>query len=724
MAAETGTRPRREGRSPYLAAGIALAGAAAILIALFGVAAETRIAAHQRSGAEAALRLSALQAARVVDARLALLAERARAPREAPPPKRASEDHSLLRRLGTMLEPMPDPLLAGLAPLPGVSAARSNAAALNGSLQISLPSKDGKGPAQLATLSHGWLESVLKGITGPERGYLIVAANGQVAGAAGSIGNLVFRSGERMPIIVLGAASARIAKTQPAGANEKPFDPPGFDATTGSSDQVSPWRVAGQDLLVSTAPVEPGLLVVALAPKPGLMAALTPILGLAVAPFVLAVLMLALIWRQSRALVRSEAQRKTSDELAEIMTKSAGCGLIDWDVEGGKIYWSAALMEMAGRPAHGAWLTLPETYQLLHPTEVPKLDRLRLAIAEGAPALEALIRLQSLQGRTIWCEARLRAWKDSAGQRIVGLLIDVTSEVEARIEAEAAAPEGFREDPALRATIEELEKKRTELADITQRHASEHTRAEDASRAKNEFLAHMSHELKTPLNAIIGFSEIMHSELYGTIGDERYREYARDIHAAGRALSQLIDDILEMSKIETGRITLDVEALDLVEIAETCVRLIEPRARESSIHIENRIKDAPSVQGDRRATKRILMNLLSNAVKFTQRGGRVTLAVSVDAENVTLSVADNGIGISQGDLSRIGRPFEQVENHQSRRHRGTGLGLAISMALSEMQGGALKIESSEGVGTTVFVTLPRGREQAAPNAERRVSKAG
>jgi two-component system cell cycle sensor histidine kinase PleC len=438
----------------------------------------------------------------------------------------------------------------------------------------------------------------------------------------------------------------------------------------------------------------------------------------------LCAVLLTLLWRQGRALAHSETARAASDELAEIVTMSTGCGLLDWDVEGGKIYWSAALMELAGRPAHGAWLTLPETYQVFHPTEVPKLDRLRLAIADGAPTVETLIRLQSLQGRTIWCEARLRAWRDSRGQRVVGLLIDITSEVEARLEAEAAAPEGFREDPALRATIEELEQKRTELAELAQRHASEHTRAEDASRAKNEFLAHMSHELKTPLNAIIGFSEIMHSELYGTIGDERYREYARDIHAAGRALSQLIDDILEMSKIETGSVALEVEELDLVEIAETCVRLVEPRARESSILIENRIKDAPQAMGDRRATKRILMSLLSNAVKFTHRGGRITLGASVDADNVTLSIADNGIGISEGDLSRIGRPFEQVENHQSRRHRGTGLGLAISMALSEMQGGALKIESTEGVGTTVFVTLPRHREESEAPSARRYGKTG
>jgi signal transduction histidine kinase len=565
---------------------------------------------------------------------------------------------------------------------------------------------------------------VLKGVTGPERGYLIVASNGQVAGAAGSIGNLVFRSGERMPIIVLGAASARGASAAPSSGNEKAFDPPGLDTTTGSSDHTAPWTVAGHDLLVSTAPVQPGLVVVALAPAPGLIAALMPIIGLALVPIGFCAVLLALLWRQGRALARSESERAASEELAEIVTTSAGCGLIDWDVDGGKIYWSAALMGLVGRASQGAWLTLPETYQLMHPTEVPKLDRLRLAIAEGAPFIETLVRLQSLQGRTIWCEARLRAWQDSEGQRIVGLLVDITSEVEARIEAEAAAPEGFREDPNLRATIEELEQKRTELADITQRHASEHTRAEDASRAKNEFLAHMSHELKTPLNAIIGFSEIMHSELYGTIGDERYREYARDIHAAGRALSQLIDDILEMSKIETGRVNLDLEALDLVEIAETCVRLVEPRARETSIHIENRIKDAPAAMGDRRATKRILMSLLSNAVKFTQRGGRITLSASVDADNVTLMVADNGIGISQGDLSRIGRPFEQVENHQSRRHRGTGLGLAISMALSEMQGGALKIESAEGVGTTVYVSLPRQSEESEAPSARRFGKAG
>jgi two-component system cell cycle sensor histidine kinase PleC len=245
-----------------------------------------------------------------------------------------------------------------------------------------------------------------------------------------------------------------------------------------------------------------------------------------------------------------------------------------------------------------------------------------------------------------------------------------------------------------------------ELTDLSQKYAAERTRAAEIGRAKNEFLANMSHELKTPLNAIIGFSEIMQNELYGSIGDDRYRGYAADIYDSGRQLAGLIDDILEMSKIESGRIELNAEDLDLGGLAAECVRLIEPRARDCGVALDNLIIEAPLASGDRRATKRILMNLLSNAVKFTPRGGRIAMTAAEDDKFVTVSIEDNGIGIAEDDLERILAPFEQVEQHHSRSHRGAGLGLAISKALSEMQGGSLKIESTQGVGTKVSLELP------------------
>jgi signal transduction histidine kinase len=706
---ETRTKYLNAGRPAFVGLGLAFLGIGVALTAVLAIIAEARIAERQRAGIESSLRTSAAQAARTVETRLALLIERVRA--SGAPVTSGAEEHSLLRRLSAA----PDPLVASLTPAP----------AKDGVFRLRLPPRDGKSGALAATLTQDWLSTTLTGTLAPDRGFLVLAPDGRIVGAAGAVGTLVFKAGERMPIPVLGAASSRTPVAQPDSGARTAAEPPDVGATSGSSDHIALWSVAGRHLLVSTEAVEPGLLIVALGPAPSPLAALGPILGLGLAPLLLGAALVLLLWRQGRALTRSEARRASGDELLELAVSSTGCGLWDWDVEGGRIFWSAALLELVGRPAHGVWLTLPETYQVLHPTEVPKLERLRQVIADGAPSIETLIRLQSLQGRTIWCEARLRPWKDPARERIVGLLIDVTREVEARLAAEAVAPAGVGDnDSTLRATIAELEEKRGELAELSARHASEATRADQASRAKNEFLANMSHELKTPLNAIIGFSEIMHSELYGAIGDERYREYSRDIHAAGRALSQLIDDILEMSKIEAGSIALELEPLDLAELVEACVRLVEPRAREASVTIENRVKATPAAYGDRRATKRILISLLSNSVKFTHRGGRITLASSAEPERVTLSVADDGIGIPESDLSRIGRPFEQVEKHQSRRHRGTGLGLAISMALCEMQGGALKIESAEGVGTTVSLTLPRHREEARVPGQRRLDRVG
>jgi signal transduction histidine kinase len=687
-----------EARPAYVRFGLALFALGLIVTGVLGVIAEARIATRQQAALDASLRLSAGEAARAVETRLALLAERVRTDgagrlEAAPAP---SEEHSLVSHLNVG----PDPLIAAIGPAKGGTATKITAGIDAGKLTLRIPTKDGA--ASAVTLRKTWLDEALVGLAPAGRGYLVVTSNGFVAGSAGAAANLPFKADERLPLTVI--------------AESAPFQ----------ADRIATWAPQGKPLRLAAAALEPGLVIAATQPQPGVLTALVPILGLAGVPFGLGLALVLILWRQARALGTAEARRTTAEDLFEMVSGSAGCGFWDWDVEGGRIFWSGAALGLVGRPARGTWLTLPETYQLLHPAEVSKLEGLRQVMEDGGPNVEAVIRLQSITGRTIWCEARLRRWRDLQRVRLVGLLVDVTAQTEARLVAEAAAERtaGDRDAwpvgdlnaaadsaNALRATIEDLERRRAEL---TQKYAAEKSRGEDGTRAKTEFLANMSHELKTPLNAIIGFSEIMHNELYGAIGDERYRDYARDIHASGRALSQLIDDILEMSKIEAGRVKLDAEPLDLGELVEHCVRLIEPRAREVGVMIENRVGHVPEAFGDRRATKRILMNLLSNAVKFTHRGGRVGLGAATDPGFVTLSVSDDGIGIPEADLARIGRPFEQVEQHQSRRHRGTGLGLAISLALSEMQGGALAIQSTEGVGTTVSFKLPRrAREDGA-----------
>lgn len=267
---------------------------------------------------------------------------------------------------------------------------------------------------------------------------------------------------------------------------------------------------------------------------------------------------------------------------------------------------------------------------------------------------------------------------------------------------------------ALEKTVRDLEASRRklqdqarQLVDLAEKYAAEKTRAETANRSKSEFLANMSHELRTPLNAIIGFSEMMESSIFGPLGSPKYQEYATDIRASGQHLLELINDILDMSKIEAGRMTLESQPLDLAPVVTESLRLVSGRAEISAVQIHNSIESLPPVEADKRAIKQVLLNLLSNAIKFTPSGGEIFIDAELADDLLTISVRDTGIGIPASALPKIGRAFEQVESQHSKKHKGTGLGLALSRALVEMHEGTLTIESTEGVGTTVSFTLPR-----------------
>lgn len=261
-----------------------------------------------------------------------------------------------------------------------------------------------------------------------------------------------------------------------------------------------------------------------------------------------------------------------------------------------------------------------------------------------------------------------------------------------------------------------LERSQEQLAELARKYEAEKVRAEAANKAKSEFLANMSHELRTPLNAVNGFSEIMIAEMYGPLGDARYKEYAQDIHNSGQHLLALINDILDMSKIEAGKMNLKFEPMSLEDVTEDAVRLIRNRADAAGLDLQVDFPFLPEIEADYRAVKQVLLNLLSNAVKFTPRGGRVTVRAEVrkDAfgERVRVSVQDTGIGISKEDLSRLAQPFEQVESQHSKTTQGTGLGLALTKSLIELHEGALEMESTPGEGTTVSFTLPLRRGQA------------
>ncbi|TIX98319.1 MAG: HAMP domain-containing histidine kinase, partial [Mesorhizobium sp.] len=265
----------------------------------------------------------------------------------------------------------------------------------------------------------------------------------------------------------------------------------------------------------------------------------------------------------------------------------------------------------------------------------------------------------------------------------------------------------------LMATIHDLslarraeEERSRELVELNRKYMKETERAEAANRAKSEFLANMSHELRTPLNAIIGFSELMEQALFGPLGSPRYEEYATDINGSGKYLLGVINDILDMSKIEAGQFSMDQEEIDLCPLMRETVRVISLQAAEKSITVETRIPDSLTLFADRRAIKQIIINLLSNAVKFTGQGGRIAVRARNTSSALVLTIEDNGCGIPKEALSKLGRPFEQVQNQFSKSHAGSGLGLAISRSLAELQGGALKIRSTEGTGTIVSVRIP------------------
>jgi cell cycle sensor histidine kinase DivJ len=259
------------------------------------------------------------------------------------------------------------------------------------------------------------------------------------------------------------------------------------------------------------------------------------------------------------------------------------------------------------------------------------------------------------------------------------------------------------------------------MRDVTERKLQEEAldrvraEADQANAAKVKFLANMSHELRTPLNAIIGFSDMLMNEERMRLDAARRGEYAKLINDSGTHLLSVVNGILDMSKMETGDFEISPEPFAPAQVIGNCCDILALKARECGLDLVKRLPaDLPEVIADKRAFKQILLNLISNAVKFTDRGGRVTVAASVDASDILIAVEDTGVGIAADDLPQVGRPFFQARAAYDRRHDGTGLGLSIVRGLVELHGGAINIASRVGEGTRVTVRMPLNCETARP----------
>ncbi|MCW5751106.1 MAG: PAS domain S-box protein, partial [Alphaproteobacteria bacterium] len=343
---------------------------------------------------------------------------------------------------------------------------------------------------------------------------------------------------------------------------------------------------------------------------------------------------------------------------------------------GGILFANKAYADIHGYPDPESVVALGHVHLLVAPEERERIaayNRSHLA-GHSTPSRYEFRGLKS-DGHEIWMENRVSVVDWEGGPALQSIVVDIT------------------------------ERKRAE-----QELVSANLKLEHANQAKSEFLSRMSHELRTPLNAIIGFSQIIREQTAGPPVADCYRDYANDILTSGMHLLELINDILDLSKIEAGKLDLLESAIEIGELVESCLRPMQARSSESGIRLVTALpRDLPGLWADARKMRQILFNLISNSMKFTEPGGCVEVRAELDGEGLELAVADDGIGIAPEDIPRVLTPFVQVESTLTRRHSGTGLGLPIARSLAELHGGSLSIESAPGAGTTVRVRMPGER---------------
>jgi two-component system cell cycle sensor histidine kinase PleC len=542
--------------------------------------------------------------------------------------------------------------------------------------------------------------------------------------------------------------------------------------------------------------------------------------------FVVLILGFAFHWQATRAREADQIYETVRSRIDTALNRGR-CGLWDWDLARGRLFWSHSMFAILGLKPRDTLLSFGEVNALVHPEDIDLYGLAAQLTDATATLVDHAFRMRHANGNWVWLRARCELVQQSgdSGPHLIGIAVDITEQktlVERTVEADLrlrdaieTIPEAFvvwdaqnrlvlcnsnfqelhnlpddaikagasyesvvaagrkpvvrskvtsegqspgartfeaqlddgrwlhiserrtkdggyvsvgtditnikrheeklmESEKRLMATVadlrhsqQKLERQAEEVADLAEKYAEEKTRAEEANQAKSKFLANMSHELRTPLNAIIGFSEIMESGMFGPLGSDKYREYCHDIHQSGQYLLDVINDILDMSKIEAGRIRLDAEPIELDSFLNDAMRVVSGRANDKRLKLIARIGAGIRLTADHRLLKQIILNLLSNAVKFTPEGGRVTIRARATVGGwVSVSIADTGIGIPEDALARLGRPFEQVESQLTKSHQGSGLGLAIAKSLTELHLGTMRIHSTLGRGTMVLLRLP------------------
>ena len=361
--------------------------------------------------------------------------------------------------------------------------------------------------------------------------------------------------------------------------------------------------------------------------------------------------------------------------------KLAEVGIWEWDTRTGQMYWSDILYRIHGISEDTEPLSLEQYYLIVHPAsrDIVRSTYKRLLSTGGQYNQEYQIMRPDGEVRIVRAEAE--AITDSTGRiiRVLGAVHDITDL--------KSAERGLRRAK---------------------------DSADQANRAKSEFLANVGHELRTPLTSIkgslrlIGFSEVMLQEVFGPIGNDRYREYAADIRQSGSHLLGVINDLLDFSKLEAGHLALHLEKVRVSDTVGKCVRIMRERAESENVTLVADLSNADiQIDADERKLTQILLNLVSNAVKFTPGDGLVTVRSADRGDDIEISVSDTGIGMTRDEIKLALAPFGQVDSSMNRRHTGTGLGLPLSRSLAELHGGSLEIESTPGAGTTIRVVLPK-----------------